>query len=203
MAGRERDESVADEDRILAAALAGDKTALSELVRRNYERVFRYLVRLGGDYHLAQDLAQETFYRVWQGLCGLRETAPFRPWLYRIAHNVFIDHVRSWHSRNVVAANGLAGEDGEGEADPVVSIVSRRLERSQTAALLGKLSPDHRAVVVLRFYEDLSLGEIAETLELPLGTVKSRLYYAFRELKGILASDGLAGFRESDDGRDG
>ena len=213
-----RDAEKAVDQRSLRAALTGDKEALTALVHRHYGRVFGYLVRLSGNYHVAEDLAQETFYRMWRGLPGLREATPFRTWLYRIARNAYVDYRRSWHGRHVVLRGGPELDrgvaDGGGcgpagvhaaggafpdasaaslDSDPVPSIVEKRLQRSRTLALLGRLSPRHRAVVVLRFYEEFTLGEIAETLELPLGTVKSRLHYAFRELRRAVEAGGRGG----------
>ncbi len=202
MAAQEADQALVE------AALLGDREALAQLVRSHWGRVFGYLVRLSGDYYLAQDLTQETFFRAWQGLAGLRRSTPFATWLYRIAHNAFVDHVRSWPSRHVLLTGDPAGGDPDGETlaggswrgmgepvgggpDPVVSLVDRRLERSRATALLARLSPEHRAVVVLRFYEELSLAEIAATLDLPVGTVKSRLHYAFRELRRAMEADRL------------
>lgn len=183
---------------LVQAALIGDRQALSSLVADNYERIFGYLVRLSGDYHLAQDLTQETFYRMWQKLPSLRESAPFQTWLYRIAHNAFLDHARSWHHRNVKPSGALGDERAETGAgrplaapesrdpDPVVSMVEMKLGRSQAARLLGGLSPEHRSVVVLRVYHDLGLEAIAEVLDIPLGTVKSRLHHAFRLLRRMV-----------------
>lgn len=184
----------------LDAALSGDRQALSSLVAENYPRVFGYLVRLSGDYHLAQDLTQETFYRMWQKLPGLRDTVPFQTWLYSIAHNAFVDHARSWHHRKVWPSGGPGEEEavragGRGPAapegrdpDPVVSMVEMRLSRSRAARLLGGLSPEHRSVIVLRVYDDLSLEDIAAVLEIPVGTVKSRLHNAFRRLRRMIGT---------------
>jgi len=165
----------------IARALTGDKDALANLVRRHWGRVFGFLVRLSGDYHLAQDLTQETFYRMWRALPQMQPTTPLTVWLYRTAHNAFVDHSRSWYNRRVVL-DAVECESGR-DPDPVLSLVERRFERNRALDLLAGLSPEHRAVLTLRFYEDLSVEEIAETLEVPVGTVKSRLHYAFRRLR--------------------
>ncbi len=178
----------------LEAALQGDKEALAGLIRRHWKRVFGYLFRLSGNYDLAEDLTQETFYRLWQGLPSLQAATSLRCWLFRVAHNAFVDQARSWHGRKVVLAGGTSveAETPGPDPDPVLSLVSKRLEKSRALALLGRLSADHRAVVILRFYEELSLDEIAETLRVPVGTVKSRLHYAFRQLRSMLEDSGWA-----------
>lgn len=181
------------DEHLFEAATSGDCEALERLIRAHYSRVFAYLLRLSGDYHVAEDLTQDVFYKAWLRLETLRGVAPLRTWLYRIAHNAYVDHARSWHQRRVRALGSLGDEDvlstamleagQDGEPDSVASMVQKKLERSRAARLLATLSPDHRSVVVLRFYQELKLEEIAEVLGIPLGTAKSRLHYAFKELR--------------------
>lgn len=191
-----------EDEPLVEAALAGNKEALTRLVLRHYRRVFGYLLRLSGEYHLAQDLTQETFYRAWRALPGKRAGASFERWLYRIAHNTYVDQARSWERRRVRPSGDLRDDDtaGPGEAsgsragrgadpDPVASAVEENIERSRAAALLRRLAPLHRSVVILRYYEQLSLPEIGEVLNLKVGTVKSRLHYAFRQLRRLVADE--------------
>lgn len=174
------------DEQLLAAVLAGDMDALARLVERHQGPLTGYLDRLvGADWALAQDLAQETFMRVLRQHIQ-RGDRPFRPWLYAIATNLARDHFKS------AAVQRAAWMDGELEArlvDADASPEERALAGERAADLacaLSRLSAKYRAALVLRFYNGLSLQEIADTLDIPLGTVKSRLSVGLRQLHALL-----------------
>jgi RNA polymerase sigma-70 factor, ECF subfamily len=176
------------DERLLAAVLAGDMDALAALVERHQRPLTGYLDRLvGPDWTLAQDLVQETFLRVLrQHTC--RGNRPFKPWLYAIATNLARDHFKS---AAVQRATRLDDQIEARLADWAASPEDQALAGERGAAIadaLGSLSAEYRATLALRFYNGLSLQEIADTLEVPLGTVKSRLSVGLRRLREVLVA---------------
>ena len=174
------------DERLLAAVLAGEMDALAVLVTRYQGPLTGYLDRLvGPDWALAQDLVQETFLRVLrQHTC--RGDRPFRPWLYAIATNLARDHFKSAAvQRSVELDDAVADRLPDCAAGPEEQALAAERGGVIAEALLT-LSAEYRATLVLRFYSGLSLQEIADTLEVPLGTVKSRLSVGLRRLREAL-----------------
>ena len=168
---------------LITAAQQGDQHAFGELVRRHREAVITVVYRMCGDVRLAEDAAQEAFVRAWQHLPGYRPRSPFRNWVYRIAVNAALDALRALHQeREAVDMDALASLDERPET---------RVEREEQAGRVRQavlsLPPASRAVLVLREYEGLSYQEIADTLDIPIGTVMSRLNYARGRLREALA----------------
>lgn len=169
-------------------AAAGRRAAFAELVRRHQGKVRGLLLRLCNDRTLADDLAQEVFLRAYRGLVGFEGRASFGTWLYRIGYNVYLNHrsrTKRWGSLpedyDVAAA---APEDAH---SPKRSDLRRDLR-----AAIETLPERYRAVVVLYYLQDVSYPEIAEILDLPLGTVKTHLHRAkkhLREQMGAWAGD--------------
>jgi RNA polymerase sigma-70 factor, ECF subfamily len=175
-----------NDEQLLAAVLAGDMDALATLVERHQRPLTGYLDRLvGPDWALAQDLVQETFLRVLrQHTC--RGSRPFKPWLYAIATNLARDHFKS---AAVQRATRLDDQFEARLADWVAGPEDQALAAERGAAIteaLGSLSAEYRATLALRFYNGLSLHEIADALDVPLGTVKSRLSVGLRRLREVL-----------------
>jgi RNA polymerase sigma-70 factor (ECF subfamily) len=167
---------------LIAKAQQGDRQAFGELVRCHRKGVVNVVYRMCGDVHMAEDAAQEAFIRAWRGLSRYRPRSPFRNWLYRIATNVALDALR--RERETVDIDGLLLAASEPGPEAAVE-GEERGERVQRAVLA--LPPASRAVVVLREYEGLSYQEIAQTLDIPVGTVMSRLNYARNRLREALA----------------
>ena len=171
------------EHNLVTRAQQGDREAFSELVRCHREGVINVVYRMCGDAGLAEDAAQEAFIRAWQHLTSYQPRSPFRNWVYRIAANVALDVLRR-EKETVdvdavpVAATGLGPESA--------LIEKERAERIKQAVLA--LPPASRAVLVLREYEGLSYQEIADTLDIPMGTVMSRLSYARNRMRESLAA---------------
>lgn len=173
----------------MAAVMAGDQKAFAALVMRYHALLLGYLYRLtGGDRPLAEDLVQETLLHVLQRTCP--PDRPFKPWLYTIATNLARDHFKSDEVRQ------RWREDDPEEvllhlSDHTPGPEERALAAEQgneVQAALAELSEEYRIVIVLRFYHGFSLPEIAETLRIPLGTVKSRLSVGVHRLRTVLAS---------------
>jgi RNA polymerase sigma-70 factor (ECF subfamily) len=183
--------TIADErsdESLLAAVLAGEMEALAELVRRYQQPVANYLARLAGsDWALAQDLAQETFLRVLR-TNATRGHRPFKPWLYTIATNLARDHFKSSTTRREVR---LEPEHGMTFLDATPGPEEAALRLEEAAALrcaLDTLGEEYRVTLLLRFFADLSLQDIAVALGIPIGTVKSRLSVGLRQLRAALRS---------------
>lgn len=165
----------------------GDETALESLIERYHRPLFAFLYRLTDDHALADDLAQEVFIRLvkYQGAAP----ANFRAWIFTVARNLAHDHFRSAHYQHEQPAE-FADNDYPTEQDIALSPEHHALYtdgRREIAAALQTLPPDQREVVILRFYHDMSLGEIAGIADAPLGTIKSRLFHALKKLKEPLA----------------
>ncbi|MBI4497142.1 MAG: sigma-70 family RNA polymerase sigma factor [Chloroflexi bacterium] len=151
--------------------------AFAELVRRYQDRIFSYALRMTGSREDAQDLAQETFIRVYAHLDRFRTEERFSPWIYRIATNLCLSHLKR-RTRTAVAT-------AEPDPDALPGGPEAALEEQEARHLLQQAIldlPEHyRTVILLRHVEELSYEEITRVLGLPLGTVKTRLFRA-REL---------------------
>ena len=174
------------DEQLMAMLAAGETAALEILVQRYHRMLLGYLYRfVGGDRSLAEDLVQETFLRV---LRQQHHTMPqsFKAWLYAIATNLARDHLRSADCRHMAAVpeeDWLALRDPS--PDPETLVLAAEQERLLVAAL-GQISAEYRAALLLRYFNGLSLHEIAEALHIPLGTVKSRLSTGLRHLRPII-----------------
>jgi RNA polymerase sigma-70 factor, ECF subfamily len=171
------------ETNLIEQAQTGDRNAFGELVRRHYQGVVRVVYRMCGDTGLAEDAAQEAFMRAWVHLPSYQPRAGLRNWLYRIAINAALDVLRRKPEETL--------EDGQGGIvpDQVHGPETALIEKEQVALLqqaMQALPEATRSVLVLREYGGLSYQEIARVLELPVGTVMSRLNYARNRLREIL-----------------
>jgi RNA polymerase sigma-70 factor (ECF subfamily) len=176
------------DEQLMAAALAGEMPALAALVERHQQPLTGYLDRLvGPDWALAHDLVQESFLRVLRQQAE-RDGRPFKPWLYAVATNLARDHFKSAAVRR---ATRLSDDQYARFADRAAGPEECALaaeRRSDITAALARLTPEYRAALVLRFYNGMSLQEIADTLDVPLGTVKSRLSVGLRRLREVLTA---------------
>jgi len=171
------------ETEVIRSAQSGDRNAFSELVRIHARGVFNVVYRMCGDALIAEDAAQETFIRAWQNLSSYRPQTPLRNWLYRIAFNAGMDMLRKEKRILPNAIEDLNLTDGQPSLESQVS----QQERTQLVQKAILSLPDaSRAVLVLREYEDMSYQEISATLDIPVGTVMSRLNYARKLLKDKL-----------------
>jgi RNA polymerase sigma-70 factor, ECF subfamily len=182
------------EDSLVIRAKSGDRSAYGELVNRHYEAVIRVVYRLCGDAQIAQDAAQEAFIRAWVRLPGYQPRAPFRSWVFRIAVNTALDVLRRKPEESIENNEGmqLMAEKSPGPEEAVI-------EKEQVDFLQGAvraLPEAARAVLVLREYGELSYEEIATVLEIPVGTVMSRLNYARTRLREMLRNYRLETERE-------
>lgn len=170
---------LSDEALVQAALREGGERPFGELVRRHEGKVRGLLLRLTSDRNLADDLAQEVFLRAYRGLVGFEGRARFSTWLYRIAYNVYLNHRARVRELAALPENFEAGAMA-----PETSMSASRSDlRRDLDAAIAALPERYRAVVMLYYLEDVSYPEIAEILELPLGTVKTHLHRAKRMLR--------------------
>jgi RNA polymerase sigma-70 factor (ECF subfamily) len=159
------------------------RTALFlRLADREIGRGYRTAGYVLGNAAEAEEATQDAIMRAWAAWPLLRDPDRFGPWFERILMNTCLDRIRRRHGVRLVDLNGVAELRG---ADPFAA----GLARDEIGRALGALPPEQRAVVVLRFWRDLPLEDIADRLELPLGTVKSRLHYAMRSMRAALERD--------------
>ena len=173
----------ANEAQLVTQAQNGDRNAFSELVRLHAQGVLNVIYRMCGDAQLAEDAAQETFIRAWQNLSSYRPQTSLRNWLYRIAVNVGTDMLRKEKRILLDAIEDLHLTDG---GPGLESLVSQQERTALVQKAILSLPDASRAVLVLREYEGLSYQEISSTLDIPVGTVMSRLSYARSLLKAKL-----------------
>ena len=191
--------SVEADSELVVRALAGREEGFEELVRRYQRPIVAYVYRMVGDYDAALDLAQEVFIKVYGSLTRYRPEFKFSTWIYRIAHNAAIDHLRRLGSARTEEME-LEGEGGHTFEKPFASkslTPEQESERSERRAeieeVVCQLPHAYRELIVLRHSHDLSYDEIAEVTNLPLGTVKNRIFRAREAMRELLVARGIKG----------
>ena len=183
----------ADDRRLIKECLNGRTAAYGELVRRYQDRLFNTVLRLLDNPEDAKDVVQEAFINAYQNLNGFKGDSLFFTWLYRIAMNAAISYKR----KQRVTISIETGSKSELVIDPVdESVFSqpeaalvRQEEEAKLQAAISKLSAEHRAVLILKDIEGQKYEDIAEIMEVPIGTVRSRLHRARLELKELLPDE--------------
>lgn len=179
---------------LVKLAKAGSKSDFGKLVNHYYEMVYAVVYGVVRHHEQARDVTQEVFLKAYRDIQNFAGQSKFKTWLYRISVNAAIDLTRQ--RKPVESLDATDASDEEDRPALVIPDKSsgprenagRRELRSLLEKAIEELSPDHRAVVVLREWEELSYEEIAETLGLQIGTVMSRLFYARKKLAEILGS---------------
>ena len=180
-------------------ALSGREDGFEELVRRYQRPIVAYVYRMVGDYDAALDLAQEVFIKVYNSLGRYRPEFKFSTWIYRIAHNAAIDHLRRVGASRTEEMT-IEGEGGTSFEKPLASKAptpeqetERGERRAEIEEVVGQLPHAYRELIVLRHSHDLSYDEIAEVTGLPLGTVKNRIFRAREAMRELLVARGITG----------
>jgi RNA polymerase sigma-70 factor, ECF subfamily len=180
-------ETLTTDENIVERALTGDAEAFGELVRRWERRIFALTYGMLGREEDARDATQETFIAAFRNLRGFRGEAKVSSWLHRIAVNQCITRQRRAKVRSETALEDEQEKDAGTFATPAVHSPARVVEKRQITQAVRKainsLPVELRQVVVMKEFEDLTFKEIADILELPLSTVKSRLYTALKQLQ--------------------
>jgi RNA polymerase sigma-70 factor (ECF subfamily) len=176
-----------DDQTLVTAAQRGDQAALDALVRRYHGPLAQFLDRMLGDPEAAGDVAQETLLKMIRALPRYQPRAKFSTWLYTIATNLARDHLRRSRHRDRWQQSLDDPDHGPDEPATEHGLVADRavltLTREDVRRALETLSPEHRAVMLLHYFEGLSYKEIAQALGCTIGTVGSRLHYAIRHLR--------------------
>ena len=182
-----------DDHRLIAASLDGDTAAFGDLVRRYQDRLYNTVYRLLDNADDAQDVVQDAFLNAYQSLDGFKGDSQFFTWLYRIAVNTAISHKRK--QRLTLSINAV--RNGAGRVEPLDTSDASRpghaLERAEeerrVQGALNRLSPEHRAVLVMKDMEGQKYETMAEVLQVPIGTIRSRLHRARTELRELLEEE--------------
>ncbi len=183
--------TVSDDFTLIRAIQAGDHLAFESLVRRYQHQVTNLIYVTIGNRDDVEDIAQEVFIRVYRSLPKFKFDASFFSWLYRITMNLCIDEIRKRKIRKVLSLDFLTEDALEvrrksKEYEIPSDALLQEEKRGVIQSALQRLTPDHREVLVLREYQNYSYNEIAETLDLSMEAVKSRIFRARAELKRML-----------------
>jgi RNA polymerase sigma-70 factor (ECF subfamily) len=179
------------DDQIIERTLAGETDAFSLIVRRWERPIYGLSLRMLGRDEDARDVCQETFLSAFRNLRKFRGDAKFSSWLYRIALNACHSRLRK---QNGALERSIDEEDVDGRkyeiADPEAEFLHERLHRDQRAAMVKRalqaLPAEMRQVIIMKEYEELTFAEIAEVLQIPVSTVKSRLYTGLQQMRARL-----------------
>ena len=183
---------------LVTRAIAGRDDNFEELVRRYQRPLVSYVYRMTGNYESALDLTQEVFIKVYGSLARYRPEYKFSTWIYRIAHNTAIDHLRRHSTREqelmVTTSEGDTYEKPYASGAPTPEEQSVSAERrAEIEDVIQALPASYRELIVLRHAHDLSYDEIAEVTGLPLGTVKNRIFRAREAMRTPLVERGITG----------
>jgi len=185
------------DQQVVLLARGGREAAYRELIRRYERPVFALLFRMVRDRELAEDLSQETFVKALNAIDSYRPEFKFSSWIFKIGNNAAIDHLRrreldtlsldgSPHAETPEAMQATALQIGARQESPLDTVEAKELGGAIEAAI-GRLRPEYRSCILLRHVEGRAYEEIAELLNLPLGTVKTYIHRARNELRLALA----------------
>lgn len=177
----------ANDEKLVEMALAQDADAFGEIVRRWERKIFALCFGMLGREEEARDAAQETFIAAFRNLNNFRGEAKVSSWLHRIAVNQCLTKKRREKTRGETGLENENEDESHSFFAPSSHSPARQIEQNERLTVVRRavhaLPPELRQVVVMKEFEELTFQEIAETLELPLSTVKSRLYTALKQLK--------------------
>jgi len=199
--------TIEQERNIIQRVINGDKNAFEELVLANQRNVYNLALKMTSAEEDALDISQEAFLKAYRLLDTFRGESRFSVWLYRMTHNLCIDHLRK-KPRQTASSLTMYSDDSDDPHDleipdirnlPEQSLLRNEM-RKTIAQSINELEPNHREILVMREITDMSYAEIAETLNINEGTVKSRLARARKSLVSILLKKGTfpEGFRQKE-----
>ncbi|WNQ11962.1 RNA polymerase sigma factor [Paenibacillus aurantius] len=173
------------DEQLIQEGKQGIESSMELLIKRHYRMVFAYIYRYTGDYHTSYDLTQETFCKMVRALGSRDKDKSFPSWLLKIALNTCRDHYRS----GAFKAGQVSQEWEEGIADPnalLVDLIERKLENAVVRSAVMDLPPYQRETIILRYYHDLKIKDIADLTSAGESTVKSRIKQGLAKLKMLL-----------------
>lgn len=187
-----------DEAAAVSLAQRGDRTAFGEIVKQYQKKAYAIAYGFVGNREDALELAQEAFARAYRAMGRFDTDMPFYPWLYRIIKNTCLNHIKKRNRRGETSLQWLmeSGFDPETPGNHPDRDASLRELRGAVGLALSELSEDHREIITLRHIHERSYAEIAKCLDVPIGTVMSRLHAARRALQQRLTEHGYSAFGE-------
>ena len=180
------------DQQLVKRALKGDERAFEEIVRRYQKPIVNFIARMVGNYDLALDLSQDVFVKAFVALRTYNEDFKFGSWIFKIASNTVIDHLRKGGPAISSLDKPVATEDDEIQVDlaSTALIPEEELEQTETRSILVRLIDQlpqaYRQMIVLRHVNELSYDEMAEITDLPLGTVKNRTFRAREMMRRMI-----------------
>lgn len=178
---------LSDDQAAINRVLDGDSAAYAELVERYQRRLLGLLAHACGSHHEAEDMAQETFARAYRKLHLFSGQSQFYTWLCRVAMNLFVSQRRRKRVESHLPQEGFdVAIDSIGSTEDAEEVLERNEMQAQVRQAVAMLDIERRTIVLLRDFDGMDYETIAETLEIPVGTVRSRLHRARLELKSIL-----------------
>lgn len=183
-------QNLTDED-LVAASGKKDEHAFQALYHRYEKRVFQYLMSVIGNAVLTEETMVEVMVAIWRGAEKFRAASKVSTWIFGIAHHKAVDAIRrvSSYQRNTVTLEDIS-ETPDGAESPEEK-ANQKTIAGLTNQALGELSNDHREILHFAFYEELSYQEISTLLDIPINTVKTRVFYAKQQLKRVLERQGM------------
>jgi RNA polymerase sigma-70 factor (ECF subfamily) len=179
-----------DEAVLIKQIQNGDNAAYSHLVEKWHSKIYRFAFRFFADEADAREITQKTFIKTFQGVSGLKDPEKFSSWIYRIANNLCLDELKRAGRRKSTSLEAYIEQTGPLEGDesaPDAILQNKELGTILQKALLT-LPDEQRTVIILKEYEGLKFREIADILEEPESTVKSRLYYGLKSTRRVLTN---------------
>ncbi|MDO4581994.1 MAG: sigma-70 family RNA polymerase sigma factor [Bacillota bacterium] len=177
------------DEQLVGLVLEGKITAFEILVNRYQKQIFALAYRLGGDYDEAQDMAQEAFVRIYRELARFDQSRSFFSWMYRVAHNVCINHLHKRPKNTTPLDDFYMAAENNSSLD---ALPPELFEQKEHAQMIGEaiaaLPEEYRLPLVLKYLEDMSYQQIAEQMSLPVTTIETRLFRARNMLKKLLAA---------------
>jgi RNA polymerase sigma-70 factor (ECF subfamily) len=185
---------VGDDERLIDAALDGESAAFGQLVTRYQDRLYNSLVHVVGSADIACDVVQDAFVQAYVKLETFQRASAFYTWLYRIAFNLAVSRRRRDRpSVSVEHARDVLGHEPVDRGPPPSARLEREERACQLRSALAALSEEHRAILVLREVDGFAYEQLSQILDLPIGTIRSRLYRARLQLrdqlKGVFQED--------------
>jgi len=180
-----------DKDLVFQAQ-KGDMRAFEELVARHRDKIYARAYSMMRNEEEAIDLSQEAWVKAWQRLAQFQGDSSFATWLTRIVINLCLDQIRRQKRQRAESIEAMDDESGgvERQMEPIITNPTERLERGELRKrideAMGKLSNEHRTVLVLHEFEEMEYKEIAKVMGCSIGTIMSRLFYARRRLASLL-----------------
>lgn len=180
------------EKKLIKQTMRGDRDAFAQIVELYKDKIFQLAYRMTGNRQEAEDIAQETFLRVYANISQYNEEYKFSTWIYRIATNLCIDRARKKKADVSLdeEATGTTGLDwysrvSSTDKSPEETVVTQELQTYVQEAI-SQLPPKYRSIMILRYLEDLSLQEISELLKMPVTTIKTRIHRGREALRSKL-----------------